>query len=447
MANMSLKKNPMPSQEPDVRNKNFDEVALGYTEEMAIDEAKRCLNCKNPKCVNGCPVNVHIPEFIAKVAEGKFDEAFGVITSTNSLPAICGRVCPQENQCEGQCIRGIKGEPVGIGRLERFVADYHNAHGHQGGAPAVPESNGHKVAVVGSGPAGLTCAGDLARKGYDVTVFEALHQVGGVLVYGIPEFRLPKSILDRYKNQLTQMGIRIRPNTAIGRTLTVDDLQRDGYEAIFIGTGVWKPKAMGVPGESLGNVNYAIDYLVNPDVYDLGDDLVVIGAGNSAMDVARTALRKGVRRVSVFCRRYQTAASVREVDYAKADGVEFFYGMRPTRIVDNGVYYKKVEMDEEGNITSTSEEQFFPCSSVIIAISQGAQNCIVNTTTGLEMSSHGLLATNEHGETTREGIFASGDVVLGARTVVEAVKYSKQVADEMDAYLRRRREAKQEDNA
>ena len=278
-------------------------------------------------------------------------------------------------------------------------------------------------------------------------MFESREKIGGVLRYGIPEFRLPKSILDRYKNQLTQMGIRIRPNTAIGRTLTVDDLQRDGYEAIFIGTGVWKPKAMGVPGESLGNVNYAIDYLVNPDVYDLGDDLVVIGAGNSAMDVARTALRKGVRRVSVFCRRYQTAASVREVDYAKADGVEFFYGMRPTRIVDNGVYYKKVEMDEEGNITSTSEEQFFPCSSVIIAISQGAQNRIVNTTTGLEMSSHGLLATNEHGETTREGIFASGDVVLGARTVVEAVKYSKQVADEMDAYLRRRREAKQEDNA
>ena len=301
--------------------------------------------------------------------------------------------------------------------------------------------------VIGSGPAGITISILLAQRGYQVTMFESREKIGGVLRYGIPEFRLPKSILDRYQKQLTQLGIRIRPNTAIGRTLTVDDLQRDGYEAIFIGTGVWKPKAMGIPGESLGNVNYAIDYLVNPDVYDLGDDLVVIGAGNSAMDVARTALRKGVRRVNVFCRRYQTAASVREVDYAKADGVEFFYGMRPTRIVDDGVYYKKVEMNEEGNITSTSEEQFFPCSSVIIAISQGAQSRIVSTTTGLEISSHGLLATNEHGETTREGIFASGDVVLGARTVVEAVKYSKQVADEMDAYLRRRREAKQEDNA
>ena len=231
MANMSLKKNPMPSQEPDVRNKNFDEVALGYTEEMAIDEAKRCLNCKNPKCVNGCPVNVHIPEFIAKVAEGKFDEAFGVITSTNSLPAICGRVCPQENQCEGQCIRGIKGEPVGIGRLERFVADYHNAHGHQGGAPAVPESNGHKVAVVGSGPAGLTCAGDLARKGYDVTVFEALHQVGGVLVYGIPEFRLPKAIVAKEVARLEHFGVKIMTDTVVGRTITVDELMDEmGFE-------------------------------------------------------------------------------------------------------------------------------------------------------------------------------------------------------------------------
>ena len=247
----------------------------------------------------------------------------------------------------------------------------------------------------------------LARRGYDVTIFESREKIGGVLRYGIPEFRLPKSILDRYQKQLIKLGIKIRPNTAIGRTLTVDDLQRDGYEAIFIGTGVWKPKAMGIPGESLGHVNYAIDYLVDPDVYDLGDNLVVIGAGNSAMDVARTALRKGVR---------------------------------PSRITDDGVYYKKVEMDEEGNITSTSEEQFFPCSSVIIAISQGAQNRIVSTTTGLEMSSHGLLATDEHGHTTREGIFASGDVVLGARTVVEAVKYSKQVAEEMDEYLTKRRE-------
>lgn len=366
-----------------------------------------------------------------------------MLYANNPLSVICSLVCDHDKQCEGHCVLGRKGAPVHFSSIENYISDSYLDHLHLEMQP----KTGQRVAIIGSGPAGITISVLLAQRGYQVTMFESREKIGGVLRYGIPEFRLPKSILDRYQKQLTQLGIRIRPNTAIGRTLTVDDLQRDGYEAIFIGTGVWKPKAMEIPGESLGNVNYAIDYLVNPDVYDLGDDLVVIGAGNSAMDVARTALRKGVRRVSVFCRRYQTAASVREVDYAKADGVEFFYGMRPTRIVDDGVYYKKVEMDEDGSITSTSEEQFFPCSSVIIAISQGAQNRIVSTTTGLEMSSHGLLATNEHGETTREGIFASGDVVLGARTVVEAVKYSKQVADEMDAYLRRRREAKQEDNA
>ena len=408
-----------------------------------LDEANRCLGCKKPMCQQGCPIHTNIPEVIELFRTGHKEDAGAMLYENNPLSVICSLVCDHDKQCEGHCVLGRKGAPVHFSSIENYISDSYLDHLHLEMQP----KTGQRVAIIGSGPAGITISILLAQRGYQVTMFESREKIGGVLRYGIPEFRLPKSILDRYQKQLTQLGIRIRPNTAIGRTLTVDDLQRDGYEAIFIGTGVWKPKAMGIPGESLGNVNYAIDYLVNPDVYDLGDDLVVIGAGNSAMDVARTALRKGVRRVSVFCRRYQTAASVREVDYAKADGVEFFYGMRPTRIVDNGVYYKKVEMDEEGNITSTSEEQFFPCSSVIIAISQGAQNCIVNTTTGLEMSSHGLLATNEHGETTREGIFASGDVVLGARTVVEAVKYSKQVADEMDAYLRRRREAKQEDNA
>lgn len=408
-----------------------------------VNEARRCLHCKKPMCREGCPISTNIPEVIELFRTGHKEDAGAMLYANNPLSVICSLVCDHDKQCEGHCVLGRKGAPVHFSSIENYISDSYLDHLH----PEMQPKTGQRVAIIGSGPAGITISVLLAQRGYQVTMFESREKIGGVLRYGIPEFRLPKSILDRYQKQLTQLGIRIRPNTAIGRTLTVDDLQRDGYEAIFIGTGVWKPKAMEIPGESLGNVNYAIDYLVNPDVYDLGDDLVVIGAGNSAMDVARTALRKGVRRVSVFCRRYQTAASVREVDYAKADGVEFFYGMRPTRIVDDGVYYKKVEMDEEGSITSTSEEQFFPCSSVIIAISQGAQNRIVSTTTGLEMSSHGLLATNEHGETTREGIFASGDVVLGARTVVEAVKYSKQVADEMDAYLRRRQEAKQEDNA
>lgn len=408
-----------------------------------VNEARRCLHCKKPMCREGCPISTNIPEVIELFRTGHKEEAGATLYKNNPLSVICSLVCDHDKQCEGHCVLGRKGAPVHFSSIENYISDSYLDHLRQEMQP----KTGQRVAIIGSGPAGITISVLLAQRGYQVTIFESREKIGGVLRYGIPEFRLPKSILDRYQKQLTQIGIQIRPNTAIGRTLTVDDLQRDGYEAIFIGTGVWKPKSMGIPGESLGNVNYAIDYLVNPDVYELGDDLVVIGAGNSAMDVARTALRKGVRRVSVFCRRYQTAASVREVDYAKADGVEFFYGMRPTRIVDEGVYYKKVEMDEDGNITSTSEEQFFPCSSVIIAISQGAQNRIVSTTTGLEMSNHGLLATNEHGETTREGIFASGDVVLGARTVVEAVKYSKQVADEMDNYLRHRREIKQEGNA
>ena len=260
MANMSLKKNPMPSQEPDVRNKNFDEVALGYTAEMAIDEAQRCLNCKNPKCVNGCPVNVHIPEFISKVAEGKFDEAFGVITSTNSLPAICGRVCPQENQCEGQCVRGIKGEPVGIGRLERFVADWHNEHAEEDAVR--PEPNGHKVAIVGAGPAGLTCAGELAKKGYAVTIYEALHLAGGVLVYGIPEFRLPKSIVQKEVDGLKAMGVDGECNSVIGKVLTIDELMDEmGFEAVFIGSGAGLPRFMGIPGEDLNGVYSANEFL------------------------------------------------------------------------------------------------------------------------------------------------------------------------------------------
>lgn len=400
-----------------------------------VNEARRCLHCSKPMCRQGCPIGTDIPEAIELFRTGHKEEAGAMLYANNPLSVICSLVCDHDRQCEGHCVLGRKGSPVHFSSIENYISDAYLDHLQLDMQPW----NGQRVAIIGSGPAGITISVLLAQRGYRVTIFESRDKIGGVLRYGIPEFRLPKSILDRYEKQLVKLGIRIRPNTAIGRTLTVDDLQRDGYEAIFIGTGVWKPKGMGIQGESLGHVHYAIDYLVNPDVYDLGDDLVVIGAGNSAMDVARTALRKGVRRVSVFCRSRHAAASVREMEYAEADGVDFLYGMRPSRIADEGVYYNKAEIDEEGNVTSLSEERFFPCSSVIIAISQGAQNRIVSTTTGLEMSSHGLLATNEKGETTREGIFASGDVVLGARTVVEAVKYSKQVAEEMDAYLKRKR--------
>ena len=335
MANMRLDKNPMPAQDPNVRNKNFDEVALGYTEEMAIDEAKRCLNCKNPKCVSGCPVNVRIPEFITRVAEGDFDGAYEIITSTNSLPAICGRVCPQENQCEGQCIRGIKGESVGIGRLERFVADYHNAHGHQGGAPAKPEPNGHKVAIVGSGPAGLTCAGDLARKGYDVTVYEALHLAGGVLVYGIPEFRLPKAIVQKEVKRLEYFGVKVVTNTVVGRTITIDELmEEEGYEAVFVGSGAGLPMFMNIPGENLKGVFSANEFLTRINLmkaYRPDSDtpiqhpkkVAVVGGGNVAMDAARCSKRLGAEVYVVYRRGMEELpARHEEVEHAEEEGYE-----------------------------------------------------------------------------------------------------------------------------
>ena len=396
-----------------------------------VNEARRCLNCKVPQCRKGCPINTPIPDMIRMFLEHRTEEAGQMLFENNPLSVVCSLVCDHEKQCEGHCVLGRKGAPVHISSIENYISDAHLDRLQLQRQAA----KGKRVAIIGSGPAGITIAVLLAQKGYDVTLFESRDKIGGVLRYGIPEFRLPKSVLDRYQAQLVQLGIKIRPNTVIGGALTVDDLQRDGYKAIFIGTGVWRPKKLGIPGESLGHVHFAIDYLVNPDVYDLGRSLVVIGAGNSAMDVARTAIRKGVRQVHVFCRRNQAAASVRELEYAVADGVEMHYGARPVEITDEGVVYQQASFDENNEVTGLSEPKLFRADSVVIAASQGPKDKIVNTTTGLAVTDRGLLAADEDGRTSRPGIFGSGDVVSGARTVVEAVRHSKDVARAMDEYL------------
>ena len=355
MANMSMTKNPIPEQEPLVRNKNFDEVALGYTEEIAIDEAKRCLNCRQHPCVSGCPVNVRIPEFIAKVAEGEFEEAYKIITSTNSLPAVCGRVCPQEHQCEGKCVRGIKGESVGIGRLERFVADWHAAHADPNAKVEKPVSNGHRVAVVGSGPAGLTCAGDLARMGYEVTVYELFHKAGGVLVYGIPEFRLPKAIVAREVAALEEMGVKIVTDAVIGRAISIDELlTEEGFEAVFLGSGAGLPRFLGIPGENLLGVYSANEFLTRINLmkayredYDTPIKhhkcVAVVGAGNVAMDAARCAKRLGAEHVYVVYRRgmEEVPARKEEVHHAQEEEVEFKLLTNPVRVIG----------DEKGYVT------------------------------------------------------------------------------------------------
>lgn len=396
-----------------------------------VNEARRCLSCKVPQCRKGCPINTPIPDMIRMFLEHRTEEAGQMLFENNPLSVVCSLVCDHEKQCEGHCVLGRKGAPVHISSIENYISDAHLDRLQLQRQAA----KGKRVAIIGSGPAGITIAVLLAQKGYDVTLFESRDKIGGVLRYGIPEFRLPKSVLDRYQAQLVQLGIKIRPNTVIGGALTVDDLQRDGYKAIFIGTGVWRPKKLGIPGESLGHVHFAIDYLVNPDVYDLGRSLVVIGAGNSAMDVARTAIRKGVRQVHVFCRRNQAAASVRELEYAVADGVEMHYGARPVEITDEGVVYQQATFDENNEVTGLSEPKLFRADSVVIAASQGPKDKIVNTTTGLAVTDRGLLAADEEGRTSRAGIFGSGDVVSGARTVVEAVRHSKDVARAMDEYL------------
>ena len=403
-----------------------------------VKEAQRCLQCKVPRCRTGCPINTSIPEMIRLFREKRLNDAGKMLFENNPLSVVCSLVCDHEKQCEGHCVLGVKGAPVHISSIENYISDTYLDRLEWKREP----EKGQKVGIIGSGPAGITIAIILQQRGYDVTIFESKEKIGGVLRYGIPAFRLPKEILDRYKDQMRKLGIKIRPNTAIGRSLTVDDMQRDGYEAIFIGTGVWKANKLGIKGESLGNVHYAIDYLVDPGVYDLGNSLTVIGAGNSAMDVARTALREGVKHVTVLSHSKEASASPREIEYAIADGVEILYGACTEEITDNGVIYRQASFDEQGNRISLGEPELLPSDSVIVAIGQGAQNRIVSTTTGLEMSSRGLLAADEKGNTTRPGIFASGDVVSGAKTVVEAVNYSKKVAEEMDAYLQTRREGR-----
>ena len=459
MPNMSLTKVPMPEQDPNVRNKNFLEVAMGYTEEMAMEEASRCLNCKNKPCVSGCPVNVRIPEFVAKVAEGKFEEAYEIITSTNSLPAISGRVCPQENQCEGKCVRGIKGESVSIGRLERFCADYHMKHSD---AKAVkPQSNGKKVAVVGAGPSGLTCAGDLAKKGYEVTVFEAFHTAGGVLVYGIPEFRLPKAIVKKEVENLQDLGVEVKTNMVIGRVLSVDELFEMGYKAIFIGSGAGLPSFMGIEGEDLIGVYSANEYLTRTNLmkayledYDTpiikSESVAVVGGGNVAMDAARCAKRLGAENVYIVYRRgmEEMPARKEEVHHAMEEGIIFKSLNNPVKILgdENGrvramecIEMELGEPDASGRRKPIAKEGSnfeLPVDTVIMSIGTSPNPLIRSTTPGLDTNKRGCLVVNEDTmQTTREGVYAGGDAVTGAATVILAMGAGKQAAQSIDEYL------------
>ena len=459
MPNMSLKKNEMPSQAPDVRNKNFLEVALGYTEEQALDEAQRCLHCKNKPCVAGCPVGIRIPDFIAKVAEGDFEAAYQIITQQSSLPAVCGRVCPQETQCEQKCVRGIKGEPVGIGRLERFVADWHNKNVCE--APRKPAPNGHKVAVIGSGPSGLTCAGDLAKKGYAVTVFEALHTAGGVLVYGIPEFRLPKDIVQKEIDGLKALGVDVQTNMVIGRVLSIDELLEQGYEAVFIGSGAGLPRFMNIPGENLKGVYSANEFLTRVNLmkaYQPGSDtpiehakrVAVVGGGNVAMDAARCAKRLGAEEVFIVYRRSEKELPARaeEVEHAKEEGIVFHLLNNPTQILgdENGnvkgmecIRMELGEPDASGRrrpVEVPGSEFTLDVDCVIMAIGTSPNPLIKSTTEGLETQKWGGIIVNEEtGLTSREGVYAGGDAVTGAATVILAMGAGKTAATAIDQYI------------
>lgn len=398
-----------------------------------LDEANRCLQCKNPSCQKGCPINTPIPEVIGLLKNNKLDEAGKILFENNPLTTICSLVCNHERQCEGHCVLNKKGMPVHFSAIENYISGAYAPKMVKGPA----KSNGRKVAIVGSGPAGLTIAIILARYGYQVTIFESKDKIGGVLRYGIPEFRLPKSVIDDLQYRHIELkGIKIRPNIRIGDAIGIDDLFRDGYKAIFIGTGVWRPNALHIKGETFGNVHFAINYLNNPSVYKLGDRVTIIGAGNAAMDVARTVLRSGSRHVTCFSIEKKVAASEYEYNYAKLEGVNFIYNHKPAEILDDGVIFKKVKEYDDGTIEEIEgSEKFYPSDSVIIAISQGPRNIIVSTTTGLEANKSGLLIADEFGNTSRPGIFASGDVVKGARTVVDAVAHSKIVAETMHKYI------------
>ena len=466
--NMKPLKNPMPTQDPNVRNGNFNEVALGYTAEMAIDEAKRCIGCKNRPCVAACPVNIKIPEFIAKVAEGDFEGAYQIIAEDSALPAVCGRVCPQETQCEGKCTRGIKAgcEAVGIGRLERFVADWHNENCKVQPVPA--PSNGHKVAIVGSGPAGLTCAGDLAKMGYEVTVFEALHVAGGVLVYGIPEFRLPKAIVQKEVDNLKALGVKVETNMVIGRVLTIEELKTEyGFDAVFIGSGAGLPKFMNIPGESLKGVYSANEFLTRSNLMKAymagsrtpiqhGKCVAVVGGGNVAMDAARTAKRLGAE-VHIVYRRGEEELPARreEIEHAKEEGIIFDLLTNPTRILAtettdsrdpsygwvNGIECIKMELgepDESGRRSPKAvagSEFIIPVDCVIMSLGTSPNPLLKATTPGLETLRRGEIAVDEVGKTSIEGVYCGGDAATGAATVIKAMGAGKVAAKAIDEYI------------
>lgn len=465
--NMSPKRNSMPTQDARERAHNFNEVALGYSEEAAINEAFRCLNCKNMPCVDGCPVKIRIPEFIAAVRGGDFEGAYKIITESSSLPAVCGRVCPQETQCESKCVRGLKGESVGIGRLERFIADWHNTFGD--GNVSTSKPNGHRVAVIGSGPSGLTCAGDLAKKGYAVTVYEALHTAGGVLVYGIPEFRLPKDIVAKEVETLRRLGVDIETNVVIGKTLAIDELFAMGYEAVFIGSGAGLPNFMGIPGEALCGVYSANEFLTRSNLMRAyladsdtpimkGGRVAVVGGGNVAMDAARTALRLGADKVYIVYRRSMNELPARreEVEHAEEEGIEFRLLCNPVEILGfsnpenprdpkngfvRGIRCIKMELgepDARGRrrpVEIAGSEFDMEVDTVIMAIGTSPNPLIKSTTAGLEVNARGGIVVNEEGLTSRNAVYAGGDAVTGAATVISAMGAGKTAAKAIDGYL------------